>query len=314
MNRKVYIVADIGGTNARFAFVTSDSDQLQHIECYACSDFPTLADAYRCYKQSLGINEVSGVCLAVAGPVENDPVDLPNSHWTISRSLLAQELSTSVSVINDFTAQTLSIDALGDDDLVWLGKPRPPATRGVKAVIGPGTGLGVAAMLSEGAIVPSEGGHVAFAPSNEHEMKLLQLLWERYERVSVERLLSGMGLENLYWANAKLQGVEKELAAPEIAAGAAANDELCLKTIEDFFAIMASVAGDTALMMGAVTGVYISGGIVPRLREYMNAEAFRKRFEDKGRFGSVCANMPVALVIASQPGLTGCVEAIKLEV
>jgi glucokinase len=312
MSEPVQIVADIGGTNARFAFVESNSNQLQGIEIFPCADFPLFVDAIRSYMQHGHVDKVDQICLAVAGPVEQDIIDLPNNHWVFSREELQQALGAPVSIINDFSAQVLSIDGLQPEELRWLGSPRPQTGSGlVKAVVGPGTGLGVSAMLPSGDILPSEGGHVAFAPNSDHEIALLKELWTRYPRVSVERLLSGMGLANLYWANCRLDGYERELPAPEVTAGARAGDVYCLKAVADFCAILGSVAGDMALMMGATAGVYISGGIMPKMLDIFDEQALRTRFNSKGRFSEICADIPLAIVLAEHPGLQGCVEALR---
>jgi glucokinase len=305
------IVADIGGTNARFAFVEANSNQLQGIEIFPCADFPLFIDAIRSYMQHGHVDKVERICLAVAGPVEKDIVDLPNNHWVFNRRELSQALGAPVSIINDFSAQVLSIGSLQPEQLRWLGTPRPQADSGlVKAVVGPGTGLGVSAMLPSGDILPSEGGHVAFAPTTDHEIELLKVLWTRYPRVSVERLLSGMGLANLYWANCRLDGYDRELAAPDVTAGARAGDVYCLKAVADFSAILGSVAGDIALMIGATDGVYISGGIMPKMLDIFDPHTLRVRFNNKGRFSSICAEIPLAIVLAEHPGLQGCVEAL----
>ena len=310
MNRPVQIVADIGGTNARFAYVESDSDELLGMEIFPCADFPFFVDAIRAYMDRGHVEQVEKICLAVAGPVESDLIDLPNNHWSFSRAELQATLGVSVTIINDFSAQVLCIDALSDSEVLWIGAARPEGGQ-VKAVLGPGTGLGVSAMLPGGDILPSEGGHVAFAPLNDHEASLQKELRQRYERVSVERVLSGMGLANLYWANSRLDGYDRELPAPEVTAGALAGDLYCQRAVEDFCAILGSVAGDVALMMGAVDGVYISGGILPRLLDIMDKKLFRERFDDKGRFRDICSEIPLAIVLADQPGLRGCVEALK---
>lgn len=310
MNKPVQIVADIGGTNARFAYVESGSDELLGMEIFPCADFPFFVDAIRAYMDRGHVEQVEKICLAVAGPVESDLIDLPNNHWSFSRAELQATLGVSVTIINDFSAQVLCIDALSDSEVLWIGAARPEGGQ-VKAVLGPGTGLGVSAMLPGGDILPSEGGHVAFAPLNDHEASLQKELRQRYERVSVERVLSGMGLANLYWANSRLDGYDRELPAPEVTAGALAGDLYCQRAVEDFCAILGSVAGDVALMMGAVDGVYISGGILPRLLDIMDKKLFRERFDDKGRFRDICSEIPLAIVLAEQPGLRGCVEALK---
>ncbi|MGK0500873.1 MAG: glucokinase, partial [Oceanicoccus sp.] len=309
MIKPVQIVADIGGTNARFAYVHSDSNTLLAIEVFPCADFPFLIDAVRAYMAKQQLESVEKICLAIAGPVGNDHIDIVNNHWAFSCSELQQALGLPVTIINDFTAQVLSTASFTEAELQWVGKPRPLGQQ-VTAVVGPGTGLGVSAMLPSGDILPSEGGHVAFAATNEHEAKLLNMLWQRYPRVSVERVLSGMGLANLYWANCMIDGYDRELSAPEVTAGAKAGDVYCLQAVKDFCDILASVAGDIGLMVGSAGGVYISGGILPRLLDFVDLAKFRQRFDDKGRFSDMCSAMPVAIVLAEYPGLKGCIQAL----
>lgn len=306
------VVADIGGTNARFAYVGHGGDVLQGIQCFSCRDFGFLVDAIQAYLAYGYLQEVTQICLAVAGPVDRDPIDLPNSHWQISRQVLEAELGIPIKIINDFSAQVLSIGSMFSTELDWIGDVRPdPSSSGVIAVLGPGTGLGVSAMLASGEIVPSEAGHVSFAPQNPHELALLEQLWQRYERVSVERLLSGMGLANLYWANCRLVGQDNELSPQGVSEGAIAGDEVCLKAIRDFSAILGAVAGDVALMMGANSGVYLSGGILPLIKDLIDGDLLRQCFNYKGRFTEVCRRIPVAIVMGEHPGLRGCVQALR---
>ncbi|MBB3047935.1 glucokinase [Litorivivens lipolytica] len=308
----IYIVADIGGTNARFAWVRADKRDLNGIEKFPCADFPLFVEAVRAYINRGHAESVAGICLAVAGPVEQDWIDLPNNHWAFSRRELEQQLGMPVTIINDFSAQVLSIAALREDALHWIGEPRPATDQpGVTAVLGPGTGLGVSGMMPSGEIIPSEGGHVGFAPTTRHQSQLLDVLWTRYERVSVERLLSGMGLANLYWANARLLGQEKELPAPEVTTGARAGDTLCVQAVKDFTDILGAVAGDTALAMGAYKGVYLSGGILPQMMDVIDVNDIRRSFEFKGRFSPLCAEIPLAIIVAEHPGLVGCAQALK---
>ncbi len=313
---KIKIVGDIGGTNARFACVTDEGNYYHKVEIYACEEFKTLGDALHKYIDSLKAKldnasfEISEVCLAIAGPVYNDIIDLPNNHWTFSRTKLQRSVGVPVMVINDFTAQTLCLDLLAEDELLWFDDMRPNGN-GIRAVIGPGTGLGISIQMPNGDIVPSEGGHIAFAPRTEHQMDLLRLLWTRYKRVSVERILSGHGLENLYWANSCLANDEKEIDAPDILDLAHKNDPHALAAISDFFQILACFSGDMAMTAWAADGVYLTGGILPKLWEFFDVEKFRERFQSKGRFTSFCRTVPIALNKAEQPGLLGCVSALQ---
>ncbi len=310
MNKSVHIVADIGGTHARFAHVSAASDELLGIEILASADFPQFIDTILHYIEHAQLSHIDTICLAVAAPVSQDWIDFGNNHWAFSCAALREALGIPITLINDFDAQALSIEGLADRELIWIGEPRP-SEGSVKAVLGPGTGLGVSGLLPGGHIVSSEGGHVGFSPLDDHQEALHTILRQRYGRVSTERVLSGMGLSNLYWANSKLLGYDRELSPAKITAKVRTGDACCVKTVEDFFAILAAVAGDVALMMGATGGVYISGGIVPRLLEGFNAKTFRHRFNDKGRASGLCASTPLAIVLAQQPGLRGCVAALR---
>ncbi|HKJ01514.1 MAG TPA: glucokinase, partial [Longimicrobiales bacterium] len=197
------VVGDVGGTHARFA-VLGPTGCLERLEVLNCADYARIEDAIVAYLGEVGVREVAELCLAVAGPVDRDQVDLPNNHWTFSRHALEQTLGAPLAVINDFTAQALSLDMMGPNDLRWLGTPRPVAG-GIRGVLGPGTGLGVAIQMPSGEVVPSEGGHMGFTPTSNHQIDLLRALHARFRRVSVERLASGPGLENLYWANTGLE-------------------------------------------------------------------------------------------------------------
>ncbi len=302
----VRIVADIGGTNARFATVGASARALERVDVLTCADYPTIEEAFQAYERQHALPAVDAACIAVAGPVGQDVVELPNSHWRFSKRALAAAIGAPLEVINDFTAQALCIDLLRDEELAWIGDPRPRAG-GPRAIIGPGTGLGVAVQGEGGEVLPSEGGHAGFAPADAHQILLLEQLLRQYERVSVERCVSGPGLENLYRANAQVRGADVTPArAPEIARLAAAGDELALAAIADFFAILASFAGDVALTVLSTGGVYLSGGVLNRLLPFFDPVNFRARFENKGRFRSFCASIAIARVTAEQPGLLGC--------
>lgn len=309
------VVADFGGTNARFATVGVTPRDLHAVEVFKCADHRSLEDAVAYYLGRHGIRKPAEVCLAVAGPVDRDLVDLPNNHWAFSRSELESRLGAPLTVINDFTAQALSIDLLAPDELDWLGAPRPEP-RGIRTIIGPGTGLGVAVQMPSGEIIPSEAGHMGFAAGSEHEIDLLRTLFSRYRRVSIERMASGPGLENIYWANRRLTHSDPEadhvrLTPAEVAGLAHEGDALAQRSIDDFFDILASFAGDMALATWATGGIYLSGGVIRKLARFFDQDRFRSRFEDKGRFTRFCEEVAVGWIRAEQPGLLGCAAAIR---
>ncbi len=314
----IKIVGDIGGTNARFACVTDAGNFYHKLKIYPCLDFPNFEDAIQSYIEYLkDFDELSDfsiqeVCLAFAGPIYHDIIDLPNNHWSFSRTKLQRLLGVPVKIINDFTAQTLCLDLLAEDELQWFDDMRPKGNA-IRSVIGPGTGLGVSIQMSNGEIIPSEAGHVAFAPRTPHQLELLKLLWTRYKRVSVERILSGSGLENLYWANSKISGKEAQQEASSILELARSGDEIAKKTLTDFFQILACFSGDIAMTGWTSDGVYLSGGILPKLWEFFDMQKFRNSFQDKGRFSDFCSTVPIAMVQAQQPGLLGCVAALQTD-
>lgn len=312
---KVSIIGDIGGTNARFACITDEGNYYHKLEIYACADFDNLSDALVKYIESLGSKlatavDLNEVCIAIAGPVYNDIINLPNNHWAFSRTKLQRKLGVPVEIINDFTAQTLSLDLLAEDELLWFDDMRPTGQR-IRALVGPGTGLGISIQTISGEVLPSEAGHIAFAARTPHQIDILQLLWKRYPRVSIERILSGPGLENLFWANSCIANQENERKAKDIVALAKENDPIAIETINDFFHILACFAGDLALTAWAADGIYLSGGILPKLLDFLDTNKFRNHFQDKGRFSEFCRTVPIALVKAEQPGLLGCVAALQ---
>ena len=309
----VRVVADLGGTHARFATV-GEAGELARIEVMNSTDFPRIQDAISAYFRGNGIGCVDAICLAVAGPVDQDPVELPNSQWVFSRHELEEELGAPLRIINDFTAQALSIDRLRPDHVTWIGMPRPHEA-GTRVVVGPGTGLGVAIHQAGSDVLNSEGGHVGFAPTSDHEIELLRALRTRFRRISMERFLSGPGLENLYWANSHIEGGHVDsgwsrVSAREITAKAGRGDAVALRSIEDFLDILATFAGDMALTAWATGGVYLSGGVLRKLVSLFDLQRFRARFEDKGRFTRFCETVPIGWITFEYPGLLGCAAAL----
>jgi glucokinase len=309
-----YVLADIGGTNARFAFVTTGDATLQCVHSYACSEYGRFEDALHAYIERLAQNAAPkpiGVCLAVAAAVHNDLIKMTNSPWQFSRSALSQLLSLPITTLNDFSAQAYCLADLEPAQVQWWQQAAPslavaaPA-RHALSIVGPGTGFGGATLLPSGEILESEPGHVSFAPVNPHEAALLAGLWQRYPRISVEHLLSGPGLANLYWANAQLQGIQGELHAADVVAGAEQGDALCLRSIADFTGIMGSVCGDIALATGSLSGLYLSGAMLAKMDKILDRRLFMMRFTDKGPFATWCSEVPVGHISADYPGLLGC--------
>lgn len=320
MNTPVVLLADIGGTNARFALCNPALPApllLDSVRQQAVKAFPTLVDAARHYLDTIdlpGHQALSGV-FAVAGRVDGDLAKITNHPWLISRSGTREALGfRSLDLINDFSAQALASELLRGEDLVAIGSAERAARSAEYlsyAVLGPGTGLGVSALLVREGVsfaLETEGGHIGFSPSNIEEAKILEVLTQRFGRVSNERLLSGGGLSNLHWALGRLDGTETSgpgLAPEQVTAGARGGDPRCQRAIQVFCEVFGSIAGDLVLTLGAWDGVFLCGGLVPKLLPQLQASAFRQRFEAKGRFSATMSRVPTLAVMHPQAGLLG---------
>ena len=301
------LLADIGGTNARFALERAPG-QFSAVRILACAAYPRFEDAAAAYLAGVGI-AVRHAAIAIANPVDGDAVRMTNHHWAFSTLAAARELGLeTLLVVNDFTALAMSLPVLPETDLgkVGGGMARPGAAIGL---VGAGTGLGVSGLVPHaGGWTPlhSEGGHVAFAPADEREVAVLRHCWERYSHVSAERLVSGPGLVLIREALAAHQGLVFETLEPAgIVERGLAGDALCLETLECFAGMLGTVAANLAVTLGARGGIYIGGGVVPRLGEWFGRSSFRARFEHKGRFSGYTAAIPTFLITAACPALLG---------
>jgi glucokinase len=309
------LLADIGGTNARFALETAPR-QFEGIAVYSCADYASLRVAMQTYLASAVAKAVHpGIvrhaAIAIANPVDGDAVRMTNHHWSFSIAALRDDLGLErILVVNDFTALAMALPHLSAAQRVQIGPGAPQEGKPI-GLIGPGTGLGVSGLIPVGERwipLASEGGHATFAPGNEVEAGILQFLWREYGHVSAERLLSGTGLELIYRA---LSG--QTLGAADITRraldGTCAD---CAKTVECFCSVLGTVAGNVALTLGATGGVYIGGGIVPRLGELFSQSPFRTRFEAKGRLSGYLARIPTYLITEEYPAFLG-VSALLAE-
>ena len=315
------LLADIGGTNARFA-LESAPGQVDLIEVLPCAAYPTLADALKAYLSGVAVKQACTVPLqhaafAIANPITGDLVRMTNHHWEFSIEALRVECGfTTLVVANDFTALARALPHLAPEQKIQVGGgvavPNTPL-----GLVGAGTGLGVSGLIpckASWTALLSEGGHVTFSPANETEVAVLRFAWREYEHVSAERFLSGDGIELLYRALADHLGQPSEqLDAPEISRRALAGDcPLCEQAIEMFCGMLGTVAGNLAITLGAQGGIYIGGGIVPRLGARFAASSFRARFEHKGRFVHYLAQVPTFVITAEYPAFLG-VSAILAE-
>ncbi len=310
------IVADIGGTNARFSRVDLTTNQLDCVKVYPCADFATLSLALNYYRTEHQLLDLDHVAIAIACPVTGDLVKMTNFHWEFSISAVKAELGlTEFVVLNDFTAVAMSLPALTEAELVQVGAGTRDSSKPM-AVLGAGTGLGVAHLVptQHGFIpLPGEGGHTDWTAQTEQEWFIQRYLAAHFGHVSPERLLSGPGLESLYLAIAAYQSKEvAPLSAAEISQAALEGRcELCQAVVSQFLASLGGLAGDLALTLSTFGGVYVAGGITPRLLPLLENSEFRQRFEAKGRFASFNRQIATYIVTAEQPGLLGCAVYLK---
>lgn len=315
-----WLVADIGGTNARFGWVADEASGVQHVMKLQVADHAEPAQAAYAYLAALrerigpAWSAPRKAAIAVATAVAGDRVELTNSPWGFSRSALAAALQLdALLVLNDFEALALSLPRLGPTQLRAHGAlPQP---QGTLAVIGPGTGMGVAGVVQTGRswiALPGEGGHVTLAAADEFEGRLLDRVRRDYAHVSAERLLSGIGLPVLHAAVAEVQGRPAERLTTEmLVERGLAGEPGCAQTLDHFCALLGGFAGNVALTLGARGGVYIGGGIVPRLGELFFTSRFRERFEAKGRFRAYLQAIPTALITDTLAALSGAALALE---
>ncbi len=309
------LLADIGGTNARFALADPAASApllLDSVREYPVAEFPSLADAARHHLDATGATARRGV-FAVAGRVDGDEARITNHPWVISRRRTQSALGFErLQLINDFAAQSMAITLLQAGDVVPVGgttwTPRQSGDR-TYAVIGPGTGLGVGGLVvRDGHFYPleTEGGHTSFPPGTPEEIDILEHLSAQFGRVSNERLICGPGLVNLHRALSEIAGEDPGPMRPsDITARAAEGDVRCMRAVDVYCAVFGAIAGDLVLTLGAWDGVFLTGGLVPKMLRSLQHSGFRQRFEHKGRFSANMARVPSMAVLHPQPGLLG---------
>jgi glucokinase len=312
--RAQVLVADIGGTNARFALAELDTLALSEIRQVRCGDYPSLEAALGDYLGDLPARP-DRAAIAVAGPVAGAEISLTNSTWSFAAPELCRRFSlTSVALLNDFAALALSLPHLLPADLHQIGGTAP-VEHAAKAVLGPGTGLGIAGLVWSGShwvAVPGEGGHMSLGADDERQLALLERLRKGRPHLSAERALSGPGLAELYQAVAASHGLTPEALQPNdvIMRGLAAEDEIAVEALELFIIWLGRFAGDAALLLGARGGVYLGGGIAPKLVAKLSSGPFRQAFEDKGRMSAYLAPIPVNIIRADFATLTGAAASL----
>lgn len=316
------LIADIGGTNARFALVDAAAPvpEVLHAQRLLNADFASLQHAARHYLDTLGV-QPRRAAIAVASPVDADEIRLTNRAWSFSRGELREALALDeLLLLNDFGAVAWAVPALQPRDCIALHGPPGAPLRGPVTVIGPGTGLGVALLVGSESrgwqVVETEGGHVTYAPIGDEEALIARWLTAHHDRASNERVLCGKGLSHI---DAVLRGATHaetgrvdSLREPAdvVALALEGRDVAARRALARFCAVLGSVAGDAALIHGART-VMIAGGIVPRFVPFLRSSAFRERFLAKGRFAAYLESVAIQVITHPDPGLLGAAVALR---
>jgi glucokinase len=322
------VAVDIGGTHARFAVAALADDgaiSLDEPETLHTADHASFQTAWEAFRDRKGGTLPAAVSMAIAGPVgspgnPNPVIRFTNNPWIIRPALIPEKLDVErFTIVNDFAAVAHAVARADDSQFLHLAGPEEPLGReGTISVIGPGTGLGVAHLWRSGAnyrVQATEGGHIDYAPLDSIEDAILARLRQRHLRVSVERVVAGPGIVDIYHALAALEGrTVPERDAIEIwTLGTSGDDSLAAAAIDRFCLSLGSVAGDLALAQGGFAGVVIAGGLGYRIRDTLLASGFAARFKAKGRFESLMAGIPVKLIVHPQPGLFGAAAAFFAE-
>ena len=322
------LLGDIGGTNVRLALQRAPQAEISHILTWTLRDHAGAAEAVTHYLEQVGASagplRPRTACIGVAGPVLGDHLQLFNAPWGFSIEGLRQALGLArLRVLNDFTVLALALPHLPRSELVQVGGQAPLAGM-TMGLIGAGTGLGVSGLVpnlqGHWSPVAGEGGHVTLPASDADEARLIAVLSERFGHVSAERVLSGSGLVVLYEAHAQLAGLAgltglagqgaAPLSPAEVTArGLSGQCALCEAALHSFCLFMGTVASNLALSLGAQGGLYIGGGIVPRLGDFFLRSGFRARFDAKGRYTAYLARIPVWVIHSPYPALIGAAQA-----
>ena len=319
------LIADIGGSNARFALTAASAANLQQdipkieqIKTFRCADYQNIDAAMSLYLESLDSEDYpQAACFAVASSLHSKKISFTNNNWIFETTALEDKFNfRHLKLINDFEAIAYATPFLPEAERLSVQSPKPVIfdsnSRRQYALLGPGTGLGVAGLKADNGKfinIITEGGHASFAPVDKLEEALLRILKKQYSRVSNERLISGPGILAIYRALAEIYREEpiSTSSSSIICQGAVENtDALCVKTFQLFCRILGAVAGDTALTLGATGGVLLAGGVLPKYVDFLQRSDFRKSFENKGRYKDYMQQIPTEVIVCDYPGLMGC--------
>jgi len=303
------LIADIGGTNARFALLSSDGEVYSQ-QTLRCAEYPDPAAAVEHYLADPQRPRPREAGLALATAITGDQIKMTNHVWAFSLEATRRQLGFErLLAVNDFTALAMALPSMDDTMLHKVGPGESRANRPL-ALLGPGTGLGVSGLIPAGEYwVPleGEGGHATFSPANERQMDILRVIRRDLPHVSAEALLCGSGLVRLYRAICALESMEEKAYSPAdiTERGMQGTDTVCQEVLHTFCGMLGTVAGNLVLTLGAQGGVYIGGGIIPRLGGVFDTSPFRQQFEYKGRFSPYLAAVPSYVINVANPAFLG---------
>lgn len=317
MAQNLNLIADIGGTNARFALVENGSLSAIEPKSLPCAEYPTIVDAALAYLESVPYAKPERSAIAIATPVNGDHLTMTNHSWGFSIKAVGEKLGlTHLKVLNDYTALALALPYLTEDHYVKIGGGDKQIDQ-VMAVIGPGTGLGVSGVVpvhnKSWLPLEGEGGHISYGPLNDDEAKVIELIRQTKDHVSAETLVSGPGLSLIYEMLSQVVDNKPGLLKPHEITQKALEEShpIAIKALSMMFGILGSVAGNLALTLGARGGVFIGGGIIPRTLDFFNDSAFRERFESKGRFTPYLSAIPTYVINTDYPALIGAAASLQ---
>ncbi len=310
------VIADIGGTYARFALL-DNSGSIQNERVLNALDYVDFIGAYKEFLALTNNPKIIEAAIAIANPINGDKIEMTNHDWAFSIEETRQRLQLDRLIFkNDFAALALSIPLLDRSECYQVGGKKIKSKSPI-GVLGPGTGLGVSGLIyseSKWYPIPGEGGHVSISPTTKKECQILELCWEKNQHVSAERLVSGRGLQRILRALRQIEGENpaSNLSPKDISQNAIdQTDDLCVEALDIFCGLLGTVAGNLALTLGAQGGIYIGGGIIPKLGQFFENSSFREKFEAKGRFSNYLNEIPVFIIQAKHPALLGISRAFE---
>ncbi len=313
----MHLLVELGGTNTRFALCRSLAEPVPECVCVIPSSrFDSVNDAIEWYLSKTSSCSVESVCLAIAGPARGPEYRLTNNTWSFEKDSIARITGTKdIGVVNDFAAFAAYLPYISENELVSVRAGCPDRT-GTRLALGPGTGMGMAVLVPVGAswrVVASEGGNTGFSPGTPLEIDILKILHKRIGRIVIEDLLSGSGLVLLYDTLCAIHDfTPRQLTADRITELALQGiDAVCIETVDTFCGILGEYAGDMALTVSASGGVYLGGGILPRIVPILIAGTFSKRFTSKRKLYGFMNDIPVWLVTADYPALVGACHILR---